>query len=182
MKKIIILVSFVAVLSLSGFAQPRPADQKVEATAANAAPETFEAKYEGGMFGYSEKEKGTMKFDNLNDRLVFLNKDGKEKFAIPYKTVLVIYPSSQTVQSTAGKVVGNVPILGAGLLGRLMTKKDRYLVIQFSDQDADVSGLANFKLENRELLQSVIQSLGQKANLKQRGDAYYREKVSKTVI
>jgi hypothetical protein len=182
MKKIIMLAGFIAVLSLSAFAQPRPAEQKVEPTVANTAPEKFEAKYEGGMFGYSEKEKGTMKFDDLNERLVFFNKEGKEKFAIPYKTMLVIYPSSQKGQSTAGKVVSNVPILGVGLLGGLMTKKDRYLVIQFSDQDADVSGLANFKLDNKELLQSVIQTLGNKAKLKQRGDAYYRERVNKTVI
>jgi hypothetical protein len=182
MKKIILLVSLTVMFSVSAFAQPRPAEQKVDTTTAVTAPEKFEAKYEGGMFGYSEKEKGTLKFDNLNERLVFFNKDGKEKFAIPYKTMLVIYPSSQTVQSTTGKVVSNVPILGAGILGGLMKKKDRYLVIQFNDPDADVSGLANFKLNDKELLQSVIQTIGAKANLKQRGDAYYREKVSKTVI
>jgi hypothetical protein len=182
MKKIILLVGFIAVLSIASFAQPRPSGQKVETPVANPAPETFEAKYEGGMFGYSEKEKGTMKFDDLNERLVFFNKDGKEKFAIPYKTILVIYPSSQKVQTTAGKVVNNVPFYGIGLLGGLMTKKDRYLVIQFSDTDADVNGLANFKLDNKELVQSVIQTLGNKAKLKQRGDAYYRERVNKNVI
>jgi hypothetical protein len=180
MKKIILLVGSLLIFAVSAFTQPRPADQKVDTSAANAAPASFEAKYEGGMFGYSEKEKGTMKFDELNERLVFLGKDGKEKFGIPYKTIMVISPSSQKVQSTAGKVVSNVPYIG--LLGGLMTKKDRYLVIQFNDQDADVSGLANFKLESKELLQSVIQAIGGKAKLKQRGDAYYRERVNKTVI
>jgi hypothetical protein len=182
MKKIILLVGSLLIFAVSAFAQPRPADQKVDTPAANTAPASFDAKYEGGMFGYSEREKGTMKFDELNERLVFLGKDGKEKFAIPYKTILVISPSSQKVQSTAGKVVSNVPFYGIGLLGGLMTKKDRYLVIQFNDQDADVSGLANFKLESKELLQSVIQAIGSKAKMKQRGDAYYRERVNKTVI
>ncbi len=181
MKKIILLAGSLLIFSVSVFAQ-RPIEQKVESTVANTAPSSFEAKYEGGMFGYSEKEKGTMKFDELNERLVFFGKDGKEKFAVPYKTILVLYPSSQKVQSTAGKVVNNIPFYGIGLLGGLMTKKDRYLVIQFSDQDADVSGLANFKLESKELLQSVIQTIGNKAKLKQRGDAYYRERVNKTGI
>jgi hypothetical protein len=180
MKKIILLIGFIAVLSFSALAQPRPAEQKVEPTVANTAPETFNAKYEGGLFGYNEKEKGTMKFDNLNERLVFFNKDGKEKFAIPYKTMLVIYPSSQRVQSTAGKIVSVVPYIG--LAGVLMTKQNRYLIIQFSDQDADVNGLANFKLDSKELLQSVIQTIGAKAKMKQRGDAFYRERVNKTVI
>jgi hypothetical protein len=30
---------------------------------------SFKAKYEGGMFGFSEKETGTMKFDGSNQRL-----------------------------------------------------------------------------------------------------------------
>lgn len=182
MKKIILLVGITAVFSVMAFAQPRPAEQKVDAPAANTAPQIFDAKYEGGMFGYSEKQKGKIKFDDLNERIVFLNKEGKELFAIPFQSMLVIYPSSQKVQTTAGKVVNNVPFYGIGLLGGLMTKKDRYLVIQFSDADADVSGLANFKLDNKEMLQSVIQTIGTKAKLKQRGDAYYREKVKKAVI
>jgi len=34
--------------------------------------------------------------------------------------------------------------------------------------------LVNFKVDNKELLDSVIQTLGQKAQMQQRGDAYYR--------
>ena len=55
-----------------------------------------------------------------------------------------------------------------------MKKKKNYLVIQFRDQDVDVQGTANFLLDTTELLNSVIQTLGEKAEMTQRGDAYYR--------
>ena len=35
----------------------------------------LEAKYEGGMFGYSKKIQGTIKFDDANERLVFFGQD-----------------------------------------------------------------------------------------------------------
>ena len=53
----------------------------------------------------AKKEDGTLKFDDENERLVFFGKDQKEKFQIPYKSVLVIYPQSKSVTSTTGNVV-----------------------------------------------------------------------------
>lgn len=172
-----LILCFVAI----GFAQPRPMDKATPTVVKTTAPVVFGAKYEGGMFGFTSKEEGTLRFDNDNERLVFFGKDQKEKFGIPYKSVLVIYPQSRSVTSTAGNVVRHIPLPGAGLAG-LIKEKRRYLVLQFDDPDVDARGLVNFKLENKELLDSVIQTLGQKAKLTQRGDAYYRPRVVKSEI
>ncbi len=134
------------------------------------------------MFGYREKEVGTLRFDDDNERLVFFGKDQKEKFHIPYKSVLVIYPNSKSVTSTTGTVVRHIPLPGAGLAG-LLREKRRYLVLHFDDPDVEAAkGMLNFKLENKELLESVLHSLAGKAKLTQRGDAYYRPKKIKNEI
>jgi len=182
MKNIFLLAGFLTLFSVCAIAQPRPIEQKKPApTPKTQAPESFEAKYEGGMFGYSTKETGTLKFDDFNSRLVFYGKDQKEKFSVPYAAMLVIYPQSQSVQSTTGAVASHIPLPGAGLLG-LMREKRRYLVVQFDDPDVDAKGLINFKLENKELLDAVLSTLGEKAKLEQRGDAYYRPKKAKSDI
>lgn len=166
--------------SAAAFAQPRPVDKTPSpAVAVAPAPASFAAKYEGGMFGFNEKQSGTLKFDDENERLVFYGKDGLEKFSIPYKAMVVVSPQSRSVQSTAGTVIENLPIMGSGI-GSLLRSKKRYLLVNFSDPDADVRGLANFKLDNKELLASVLQTLGQKAKLTPRGDAYYRPRGAKT--
>lgn len=182
MKKILLLAGFLTMLSIGALAQPRPMEQKKPTqTPKTQAPASFEAKYEGGMFGYSSKETGTLKFDDFNSRLVFYGKDKIEKFSIPYGAMLVIYPQSQSVQSTTGAVASHIPLPGAGLLGFLREKR-RYLVVQFDDPDVDAKGLINFKLANKELLDAVLSTLGEKAKLEQRGDAYYRPKKSKSDI
>ena len=186
MKRIyfLIVVLFLCVFGVS--AQPRPVDASSKpasmATATPMAPPSFEAKYEGGMFGFNKKEVGMLKFDDENQRLVFYSKDQKEKFHIPYKSVLVIYPQSKSVTSTAGNVVRNLPLPGS-MLGGLIKEKKRYLVLHFEDPDVEAArGAVNFKLNNKALLDSVIQSLAGKANLTKRGDAYYRPKKLKNEI
>ena len=175
MKKLVTVFSLMFLCFVGIQAQPRIVEKKVEnPTPAAIAPVTFKAKYEGGMFGFSQKQEGTLKFDDANFRLVFFNKENKEQFGIPYSALVVIYPNMQSVQSGTGKAVQNVPILGAGIAGAFMKKKIRYLVINFDDQDMNARGTANFRLDSTELLQSVIQTLGTKAELQQRGDAYYR--------
>jgi hypothetical protein len=175
MKKtsILLFLAFFA-FSLKVAAQPRPIDVKPETKKTVAsAPESFGAKYEGGIFGFNKKEEGKLKFDDINERLVFYGADQKERFALPYQTMLVIYPQSQSVQTTAGKVVS---IAGGGPLGNFIKEKRRFLVIHFDDPDVEAKGLVNFRIENQELLDSVIAALAQKARLKARGDAYYRPK------
>ncbi len=182
MKKILLyMCAALFAFSANAYAQPRPVDKNTtpNTVVLAPAPASFAAKYEGGLFGFSEKQSGTLKFDDPNERLVFYGKDGKEKFSIPYKAMLVVSPQSRSVQSTAGSVVSHIPLPGAGLAGLIRSKR-RYLLVNFSDQDADVKGLANFKLDNKELLASVLQTLGQKAKLVQRGDAFYRPRGAAT--
>ena len=175
MKKVVFFV-VLAILSVVGTqAQPKIIEKKIEKPQPAAiAPVSFKAKYEGGMFGFSKKEDGTLKFDDANFRLVFYDKDNKERFGIPYSALIVIYPNTQSVQSGTGKVVQNVPIMGAGIVGAFMKKNIRYMVINFDDADIGVKGTTSFRLESAELLQSVVQTLGTKAEMQPRGDAYFR--------
>jgi hypothetical protein len=140
---------------------------------------SVEAKYEGGLYGYSKREKGMLKFDDDNERLVFFGKDKKEKFSIPYKSMLFLYPHSQSAPSVTGTAVSMIPLPGFGLASLLIRNKYRFLVIQFEDSDVEVRGVTNFKLDNKELLEEAIRSLGERAKMKPRGDAYYKVKVLK---
>jgi len=90
--------------------------------------------------------------------------------------VLVIYPQSKSVTSTTGQIVKNVPLPGA-MLGGLIKEKRSYMILHFEDPDIEAArGIVNFKLETKELLDSVIHSLAGKADLAQRGDAFYKPK------
>ncbi|HEY0428537.1 MAG TPA: hypothetical protein VGC76_12220 [Pyrinomonadaceae bacterium] len=183
MKKVILLLSVVFCFSAIAYAQPRPVENRPQSTTKNTSLTSVTAKYEGGMFGYSKKEEGTLKLDNESQRLVFYGEDKKEKFAIPYKAIVVIYPSERKVQSGTGRAISAVPIFGAGIGGSLLKKKKHYLVIQFDDPDVDAKGAANFLIDTDELLDSVTQTLGKEASLTQRGDAYYRPReVPKAIL
>jgi hypothetical protein len=131
------------------------------------------------MYGFSKKTVGTLKFDDANSRIVFYGEDKKEMFGVPYSALLVIYPQSQSVTSTTGNVVKNIPLPGAAL-GGFIKEKRSYLVINFDDPDVDARGTVNFKLDSKELLDSVLDTLASKAGLEQRGDAYYRPRRAKT--
>jgi hypothetical protein len=181
MKGLILFTLFVAAGVSQAFGQARPADKDTAPATVRSAPQSFEARYEGGMFGFSKKEAGTLRFDDLNERIVFFGKDRKEKFSLPYSALTVIYPDSRSVTSTTGQVVRNIPLPGAGLAG-LITEKRRYLIIQFVDPVVDARGAVSFKLEDKELLASVIYSLGEKAEMTRRGDAYYRPRNVKPAI
>ncbi len=174
MKKAIVFLFFGFAIGAVVNAQPRPVEKESKPSAVNPAPTEFDARYEGGLFGFSGKEKGTLRFDDENQRLVFFGKDKIEKFGIPYGSLLVLSPQSNSVTSNTGHVVRNIPLPGAGIAGAFIKEKRRYMVLQFNDPDADARGIVNFKIDNKELLDSAIDSLGKKAKLTQRGDAYYR--------
>jgi hypothetical protein len=181
MKKILFML-VTALFACASFvsAQPRPIEktETKPTTPVRPAPASFDAKYEGGLFGFTKKMEGTLKFDDDNERLVFFDKYQKEKFGIPYKSVLIVSPQSQSVQSTTGKVVGAV---FSNIVGGFIKEKRRYMIINFDDPDVEAKGVVNFKIDDKDLLDSVIAALGYKAELKQRGDAYYRpRKVSVT--
>lgn len=181
MKKTLLLIFAALLFAVSIDAQITPVNDDKAPVKAAPAPVTFEARYEGGMFGFSRREKGSLKFDDINKRIVFVDKEQKERFSFAYDALQVISPNSRSVTSTTGNVISHIPLPGAGLAG-LIKEKRQYLVIQFSDPDIDVRGTVSFKLEDRELLDSVIQTLGEKAKMKQRGDAYYRPRPGTTEI
>jgi hypothetical protein len=179
-KKLITLALFLCAFAGAVSAQ-QPVEQPKSETK-QTAPVSFEAKYEGGMFGFSKKIQGTLKFDDAGERLVFFDKDNKERFHIPYKSVLVVYPSQRKVQSGTGRTIGSVPIIGAGIGGSFIKKKKHVMAVQFSDPDAEATGTTSFLIDTGELLESIIRTLGEKAKLTQRGDAYYRSRKSSTEL
>lgn len=173
----------VFVFSISAFGQIRPVEKDEKPTArVDPAPPSFEARYEGGLFGYNKKTKGMLKFDDPNNRLIFYNEDGREMFFLPYKALLVIYPSSKKVQSGTGRTIGAIPFPGTGLGGSLLKKKKNYLVMQFDDPDVDAQGTMSFLIDTDELLESVIHTLGEKAELTRRGEAYYRPRAENDIL
>ena len=157
----------------------RPIEKDAKPTNVKVAPQSFGARYEGGFFGYAKKEEGTLKFDDENNRLIFFNKDGREQFFVPYKSLLVIYPSSKKVQSGTGRAVGVIPVPGAGIGGLFLKKKKNYLIMNFDDPDVNAQGTMTFLIDTDELLLSVVHTLGAKAELVQRGDAYYRPRTER---
>lgn len=188
MKQVFIFLALFLALSFSAAAQGvrETANQTTGVTQANApkaapAPNTFAAQYTGGLFGYSKKIKGTLTYDDANQRFVFRDKKNKEIFGFPYKTLLVVEPTSKSVQSTGGAIASNIPLPGAGLLGLIRSKR-RYLTLQYNDTDSKVQGTASFRVADNDLLQSAVQSLGEKAEMKQRGDAYYRPRSTQPVL
>ena len=180
MKKILffsVLSFFIGASIVS--AQVRPVEKTPEPASIVQSPvqtttqTSFTAKYEGGMFGFEKKQEGTIRFDDVNERLVFFGKDQKEQFAIPYDAMSLVYTGTKSVRSGTGTAVSVIPLPGAGLAG-LIREKRRYLTIHFSDPNVEASGVANFKLENDATREKVVHTLGKKANLTQRGDAYFR--------
>jgi hypothetical protein len=129
------------------------------------------------MFGYNDNETGRLKFDDANSRLVFIGKNKREKFSIPYSSIQAAYPQSNRTQSKPGGVISHIPLPGAGLAGLIKAKR-RYLILQVYDSDVDVRGVVNMKINGKELLESVIHTIGAKAGLKQRGDAFYRPRTT----
>ncbi|HYO62708.1 MAG TPA: hypothetical protein VER08_03525 [Pyrinomonadaceae bacterium] len=140
------------------------------------APPTVKAKYEGGVIGY-KKSDGSLTFDDANRRLLFRDKDNKELFSVPYGAIDAAYADTKSLQPTSARVIGSLPLpYGANIPAWFVRKKYRYLTLNYSDADTHATGLTSFKLDNKELLASVLHTLGQKAGLIQRGDAFIRRR------
>lgn len=142
------------------------------------APPEVTAKYEGGIFGYRKKIDGKLVFDDQNNRLLFRDKTRREVFSIPYESVISAFADTQSKRPVATDVLGGLSIFT--LPAKLIKKKFRYLTLQYSDPDTSVSGITSFKMENKEILASVLHSLATKAKLTQRGEVYVRPKDSTT--
>jgi hypothetical protein len=165
-------------LAAAVYAQrPRPVDTSQPADATKAvpppAPQTMKAKYEGGIFGYNRTMEGTLSFDDTNQRLLF-RKDNKDVFFIPYNAVTSAFSDSQKRRPTAATVAQNVPYVGWPI--GLIKTKVQYLTLQYSDPDTNVSGVTSFRLDNKDVVDSAVYTLANKAGLVPRGEVYVKKK------
>lgn len=138
------------------------------------APQSIKVKYEGGFFGYNNKMDGTINFDDTNSRLLFRNKYQQEVFSIPYSSVASAFADVKSKRPIAADVAARASIYALPAL--LIKKKFRYLTLQYNDPDTQMNGVTSFKMENEDILASALYTLAQKANLKQRGDVYVKQR------
>jgi TonB family protein len=139
------------------------------------APQTFKAKYEGGVFGYNKVQEGMLSFDDPNNRLVFRNKKGKEVLFIPYSAINQEFADTQSRRPKSATILGSVPVpYGINPIGFIKTK-NQYVTIQFFDEDSHVGGVTSFRVENKEICNSVVSTLADKAGLVARGEIFIRQ-------
>lgn len=153
-------------------------EPKVKVPVPPAPPKVVPAKYMGGFAGYRKKQEGMLTFDDRNNRLVFRDKNEKEIISISYDAVMVAFADHETRRlmgsGTQSVVLGTAGILG--LPGLLFKKKFEYLTIQFEDPDTYLKGVTQFKLKDKDIIDSVAYALAQKAGLSQQGEIYTRRR------
>jgi len=176
--RLISTFALLAVLFTGAFAQrPRSTDPAPAKTPARApAPTTVKAKYEGGVFGYRKTMEGTLTMDDANSQLLFKDKKPPKEINIPYNAITSAFADTQKRRPTAATVAGQVPLIWVpNPIGFIKTKV-RYLTIQYSDPHSNVTGITSFKLENKELLESVLQALAEKTGMIRRGDVFVKKR------
>jgi hypothetical protein len=176
--KLIGILFMTAVMAVAVCGQrPRAIDTSAPTDATKAAPapapQTMKVKYEGGIFGYNKTMEGTLSFDDTNQRLLF-RKDQKELFFIPYNAITSAFADTQKRRPSAATVASNIPYFGFPL--GLIKTKVRYMTLQYSDPDTRVAGVTSFRLDNKELVESAVFTLANKAGLVPRGEVYIRKK------
>jgi len=174
-----LVVLIIAVTSLAFAQRPRPVNnastQPTPTTPPLApAPPTVKAKYEGGVFGYPNKINGNLSLDESNKRLVFHDQKKKEILSIPYGSITGAYGDTHAVKPAAATVASVVPYIG--IPASFIKTKVRYLTIRYNDPDSNASGATSFRLENKELLDSVLNTLATNAGLTRRGEVFIRKK------
>ena len=181
MKMISALLLLGALLTGAYAQRPRSMDPQpaAKAPAAKPAPKTVKAKYEGGVFGYKKTMEGTLTFDDLNNRLLFKDKKTPKEISIPYEALMSAFADTQKRQPSAATVASAIPSIYA-LPAHFIKTKVRYLTLQYNDPDSKVSGITSFKLEDKELLESVLATLAEKSNMALRGDVYVKKKADDT--
>jgi hypothetical protein len=183
LKRTRLLTGVVLLLLIAGAAlaqRPRSMNQDKAEPTVNVpppppAPPTVKAKYEGGVFGYDKKIEGTLNFDDTNQRLVFRNDKQKELLFIPYNAITGAYADTHRVQPAAATVAGRIPSVYS-MPARLLKTKVRYLTLQYNDQDSKVAGVTSFRLENKDILDSVLNTVAGKAGLSRRGEVFVKKK------
>ena len=175
MKPIVLMILMVAA-SVVVAQRPRSMDQTPENKPKTApAPSSVKAKYEGGVFGYNKTMEGMLTFDDANRRLLFKDKKPPKEIHIPYDAIASAFADTQKRRPAAATVASHIPSIFA-LPAHFIKTKVRYLTIQYSDPDTRMNGITSFKLQNKEVLASVLASLAQKTGMTQRGDIYVKKK------
>ena len=170
------LVLLGALLTGAYAQRPRSMEQESQPKPKTTpAPSTVKAKYEGGVFGYTKTMEGTLTFDDVNSRLLFKDKKTTKQIHIPYAVVTSAFADTKKRQPSAATVASAVPIIYA-LPAHFIKTKVRYLTLQYNDPDSQQAGITSFKLENKEILNSVLVTLAEKAGMTQRGDVYVKKK------
>lgn len=178
--KTLSIVALLMTVAFTAFAQrPRmtnddAAKPATTTTPPSPGPDLVKAKYEGGVFGYNQKIEGTLIFEDSNNRLVFRNDKQKEVFFIPYKALTGAYGDTRAVRPKAASVGSVVPYIGYPI--GLIKTKVRYLTLQYNDPDSNVGGVTSFRLENKDLLDRVLNTLANKAGLTRRGEVFVKKK------
>lgn len=175
----VLALCFGFLLATGAFAQrPRTVNDEPPTSAKTTntapAPSTMKAKYEGGVFGYPNKMSGSLTLDDANRRLVFRDGKQKERMSIPYNAITGAYGDSHSVRPAAATVASNIPFYG--IPAGFIKTKVRYLTLQFNDPDSNVSGITSFRLENRDVLESVLNALAANAGLTKRGEVFIKKK------
>jgi hypothetical protein len=178
--KIISAMLLLGVLLTGAYAQrPRAMDPQpapaAQAPAVKPAPKTVKAKYEGGVFGYTKTMEGTLTFDDDNNRLLFKDKKPPKEISIPYEAITSAFADTQKRRPAAATVASHIPIIYA-LPAAFIKTKVRYLTLQYHDPDSKVNGVTSFKLQNKEMLHSVLATLAEKSGMTLRGDIYVKKK------
>lgn len=161
--------------------KPTVMDKTSDTTAPKAAPapapQTMKAKYEGGVFGFRKKQTGTLRFDDLNSRLIFRNDKEQELFSIPYSSVSQAFADTQARRPAAASVISQIPVpYGLNIPAAFIKKKYQYVTMQFYDDQSHVGGVTSFKLADKALVTSVVNALANKAGLVPQGDIFVRER------
>lgn len=174
-KLIITALVSLALVSSAAAQKPRSTVDDPDKAKPAPAPQSLKAKYEGGVFGYNKKQEGTLNFDDPNHRLVFRDKKGKEVLFIPYTAINQEFADTQSRRPKSATILGSVPVpYGINPIGFIKTK-NQYVTIQFYDQDAHIGGVTSFRVDNKELCNSVVNTLADKAGLVARGEIFIRQ-------
>jgi hypothetical protein len=177
----IFTLALLGVFATGAYAQrprsmdPDPATKPATtSTTTRPAPKSMKAKYEGGVFGYRKTMDGTLIFDDENNRLLFKDNKPPKEISIPYAAINQAFADTQKQRPAAATVASHIPLYG--IPAGFIKTKVRYLTVQFEDPDSKVSGVTSFKLENKDVLESVLVTLAEKTGMTRRGDIYVKKK------
>jgi hypothetical protein len=94
-------------------------------------------------------------------------------FFIPYSAVTTAFADTQKRRPAAATVISAIPVIYA-LPAQFIKTKVRYLTLNYYDQHTHVTGITSFRLENKEILASVVQTLAEKAGMVAQGEIYVK--------